>query len=341
MTLEEIRSQPVAFQYNSWSGITRHLTVGQSLDMIKNGTYKKQVDRLRGYLAAGDRDTYDQEKRKLPAVTFAADFTEKRKRQSIAVYNGLCVLDIDKLTAEQLEQVKMQFADDPYVFTFWESPSMAGVKGLVHFEFPADTLAAQINFHHTYGFRKIYDYFLEKYGIALDTSGSDVTRLCFFSHDPLLFLQDKILSFPIVYSPEEITRTRESIKSAEYTYSAEATMDQKFNPKGKNSQSSRARIQAIIRFLTKRNLSITSSFQNWYEIGYAMANIFTHELALKYYLALSKMDGKAFDETACKNMLEYCFANSMGRFSFGTIIFYAKKVGYGEEIGVPKVAEKS
>jgi hypothetical protein len=72
-----------------------------------------------------------------------------------------------------------------------------------------------------------------------------------------------------------------------------------------------------------------------------MANTFTYELALKYYLALSRLDGKAFDEQACKNMLEYCFANSMGKFSFGTIVFYAKKAGYGEEIGVPKEAEKS
>ena len=341
MTLEELRSQPVAFQYNSWGGIARHLTVGQSLDMIKNGTYKNQVAKLRSYLAAGDRDTYDQEKRKLPAVTFAADFDGKRNRQSIAKYNGLCVLDIDKLTREQLEQVKTQFTEDPYVFTFWESPSMAGVKGLVHFEFPEGTLDTEVNFRHTYGFRKINDYFLEKYGITLDNSGSDATRLCFFSDDPSLFLQDNIISFPVVYSAEDVVHARESMKSAEYTYSAEATKDQKFNPKGKNSQFNRSRIQAIIRFLSKRNLSITSSFHNWYEIGYAMANTFTYELALKYYLALSRLDGKAFDEQACKNMLEYCFANSMGKFTFGTIVFYAKKVGYGEERGVPKEAEKS
>lgn len=341
MKLEGLLSFPVAFQENAWSGISRHISVQQSLEMIRNGSYKHSVERLRGYLDTGNRAIYDREKKRLPAVTFSADFDARRNRQSVSNYNRLCVIDIDKLESTQMEQLKLQFSADPYIFAFWESPSKVGIKGLVYFEFPENGLDADANFRHTYGFMKVHAYILAKYGVEIDTSGSDVTRLCFFSYDPSLHIQSDFSAFSITYSAADIIKVRESLKSPVHSYAAEATLNQKFNPAGKNNQLNRSTIQAIIRFLSKRDLSITSSFRNWYEIGYALSNTFTYELALKYYLALSKLDGKTFNEKGCRNMLEYCFANSMGKFSFATIVHYAQQVGYGGERGVPKVAEES
>lgn len=338
MTSDKMLSLSTSFQANSWSGISNQIQVGKSLEMIRNGTYGARVNRLRSYLDKGDRATYGQEKRRLPAVTFSANFMLKRNRSSVGHYNQLLVLDIDKLSSEQMASIKAHFSNDPYVWAFWESPSKAGLKGLIHFDFGDKFPIEDVNFRHTYGFRKVHEYILQKYGVEIDKSGSDVTRLCFFSFDPMLSIREEFESFPITYSEDEAALVREAVRAANYAYAEEPTENQKFNPSGKNKQSDRTVIQAIIRYLNKRELSITDSFNNWYQVGYAIANTFTYELAVKYFFSLSKMDGEKFDEQACKNMINYCFANSMGKFSFGTIVHFAKQVGYREKREVTKAA---
>jgi hypothetical protein len=339
MTSDNLFSLSTSFQANSWSGISNRIQVGQSLEMIKSGTYSTLVSRLREYLNKGDRDTYDQEKRRLPAVTFSANFELKRNRSSISQYNQLLVLDIDKLSNEQMTLLKGHFSSDPYIFAFWESPSKAGIKGLIHFDFGNDFPIEDVNFRHTYGFKKVHTYIFEKYGIEIDTSGSDVTRLCFFSYDPQLSVKDEFESFRITYTESEAAAIRAAVRSAPYVYADEPTDNQKYNPYGKNRQSDRTAVQSIIRYLNKRELSITSDFNNWYQIGYAIANSFTYELGVKYFFSLSKMDGKKFNEQGCRDMINYCFANSMGKFRFATIVYFAKKVGYKEKREVPKVEE--
>lgn len=36
-------------------------------------------------------------------------------------------------------------------------------------------------------------------------------------------------------------------------------------------------------------------------------------------------------------MINYCYANSMGKFSFATVVYFAKQVGYKEKGEVTKV----
>ncbi|MCX2432167.1 BT4734/BF3469 family protein [Pedobacter sp. GR22-10] len=330
-------SLDTSFQQNAWSGITNHIPIGKCLKMIKNGSYQPIISKLRSYLEAGDKESYDLEKRMLPAVTFSADFKSKRTRTSISSYNEILVLDIDKLASEQMIILKNQFANDPYIFACWESPSKVGLKGLIHFEFDNEFPVEDFNFRHTYGFRKVYQYIQAKYGIEIDTSGSDVTRLCFFSYDPDLEISSKFQSFLVTYTETEAVTIRNIVQTVNYTYFAEPTANQKFNPAGKNKQADRTMMQDIIRYLNKRELSITSSFNNWYQIGYALANTFTYELGLKYFFSLSKMDGKKFSEQGCLDMINYCFANSMGKFRFATVVYFAKQVGYKKEVEVPKV----
>ena len=42
--------------------------------------------------------------------------------------------------------------------------------------------------------------------------------------------------------------------------------------------------------MTKRNLSITNSYEEWYRIALAIANTFTYEIGEKYFLKISKID---------------------------------------------------
>lgn len=335
-TLSSIKT---SFQKNSWSDLSGFLTIEECLQRIKTGTYQTQIGILRKYLAEGDNEYYDREKRKLPAVTFSASFNKKRNRSSISVYNQLLVLDFDKLTKELMEDLKSHFRSDSYIFSFWESPSGSGLKGLINLDFPPEFPIDDVNFRHTYAFKKIFSYLKEKYDIELDKSGSDITRLCFFSYDPYIFIRNESVPFPIEYNEEEAASVKVTVRTTTYSYAAEPTNNQKYNAAGKNSQLNRTEVQAIIRYLSKRNLTITSSFHNWYQIAYALTNTFTYELGMKYFIALSKLDGNEFNELGCRNMVDYCYANSMGNFTFATIVYFAKQVGYKGEKEVPKVEE--
>jgi hypothetical protein len=94
---------------------------------------------------------------------------------------------------------------------------------------------------------------------------------------------------------------------------------------------------SIIKFLTKSGNSITRNYKQWYQVSFAIANTFTYDIGLKYYIALCKLDGKSFNETQSINMLNYCYENSDGKFTFGTIVYFAQEVGYKERKEVPKV----
>ncbi|MCA5005991.1 hypothetical protein IPZ78_12605 [Sphingobacterium sp. WQ 366] len=74
----------------------------------------------------------------MPAVTFSASFNQKRNRSSISVYNQLLVLDFDKLSKELMEDLKSHFRKDSYIWSFWESPSGSGLKGLINLDFSSE-----------------------------------------------------------------------------------------------------------------------------------------------------------------------------------------------------------
>ena len=64
------------------------------------------------------------------------------------------------------------------------------------------------------------------------------------------------------------------------------------NATGKNNKSHRQQIQFIIRFLNKNKSSITKSYEQWTQVGYAIANTFTYEVGEKYFVRFSKLDKK-------------------------------------------------
>lgn len=103
-------------------------------------------------------------------------------------------------------------------------------------------------------------------------------------------------------------------------------------------------MQAIIKFLNKKNLSITTSYEEWYRVSLAIANTFTHEIGEKYFLKLSSLDNEKYDESNCKNMLLNSYGLQTGEIKFNTIVYFANKLGYqtkNQREGSSEVANES
>jgi hypothetical protein len=331
----------ISYQANAWSDISKVLTIRESLNYIKLGAYKAQVERLRDYLNRGLIDTYNEEKRRLPAVTFCANFGQRRNKNFIRAYNSVLVIDIDKLTPNQLDSLKSNFFSDPCIMAFWESPSKAGIKGLISLDYENKTNCKDYSQLHLFAFKIIHKYFLDKYSIELDVSGSDIPRLCFFSCDENLYLREFFQPFKISVDETVFQITGRRIKETTALYKSEASVNKKYNPYNRNNPNRRYQMYSIIKFLTKRGRSITESYRNWYQVAFAIANTFTYEIGIKYYLTLCKLDGKNHNETQSISMLNYCYENTDGNFTFGTLIYFAKEVGYKERKEVLKVGLES
>jgi hypothetical protein len=114
-------------------------------------------------------------------------FLRTRAEEQIKYYNGYIVIDIDKLESlEELKTLWQKLSKDSYVHILFVSPSGNGLKIV----FRTD---AQLEQHRTY-FAAIEQYFKVTYDKIIDTSGKDVSRLCFLSSDKnLLIVQNSKL----------------------------------------------------------------------------------------------------------------------------------------------------
>jgi hypothetical protein len=334
MNIQELLNKYVSYQSSAWAPLSKEMTIQQILTEIKSSKYKVPIDQLRAFIQNEQLEEYNLHKKSLPAVTFCGAFEGKRKRELLKSYTQIIVLDIDKLNSNELERVKQILLQDKFVFTFWESPSKMGLKGLIHLTYNFKIDSSNIDNYHRSAFRKLQKYFQETYNVILDESGSDTTRLCFFSFDPHLTLKSDYTSFEILENNiEEIEikiPTKDLSNSPEKLVAKKSigSRDTLFNPLNKNNPYTRKSIQSIIKYLTKTNQSITKSYDEWYRVAFAIANSFTYDIGEKYYINLCKLDSDKFNETACKNMLIHCYENMKGEISFKTIEYLATQKGF-------------
>ena len=157
------------------------------LEDIKSGTYKNAIIYLRKSLADDKKEAAERAKKSLPAFTPSATFKGGRKMEFLTNYNALMVLDIDKLEKEKLQQCKTKISMDNLVFASFVSPSGNGLKIFVKVSSDKE--------QHKETFLELQLYFEELLQVEIDKSGKDITRLCFFSYDPELYLNENAETF--------------------------------------------------------------------------------------------------------------------------------------------------
>ena len=322
MNTTDLLPLSVSYQSQIWLPIEKEVSIGNVLTSIQSGELDREIMQIRDSLAKGDMESFAMHKRSLPAVTFCASFDGQRKTEFLKDYNAVMVLDIDKLDPEELETTAAILQSDPYVFAYWVSPSGKGFKGLVALEYSFALKREQIANTHKKAFGKLSHYFFEHYGLELDESGCDITRLCFLSSDPDLVMKQVVDPFLIeqldlieVLKPSSSKRQPDEIED-------------KRRLQFKNKPEEKALVASVIEFLQKENLSITDAYEQWYRVAYALSEAFTYKLGLDYYLQLCAMDGNRFDEPASREMFHYCYKNADGRIKLNSLLYYATKLGF-------------
>jgi hypothetical protein len=153
------------------------------LERIRYGEVKDKIISIRAELNKNDRDNL---KGQLTAVTFCGTFT-RRAKNGLKEGSGLAIVDFDKLkTHDDVLLLKDKLSKDTYIFSVWISPSGNGLKALVKIPVVVD------NDDYNKRYKAIYNHFLwvndEFKADVIDTSGQDISRLCFESYDPNIYI---------------------------------------------------------------------------------------------------------------------------------------------------------
>lgn len=148
-------------------------SISYALDRIKNGYSKDIVNQLR----LMSQEDYDKNKPMLPGTCFNGKF-KNRSISGIIEHSGFIILDFDKLgNIEESTILKDSISSDEFVYAVWISPSGKGIKVLVK-------VPPVVKNHKGY-FMALKNHFNHP---NWDDSGSDVSRFCFESYDPDIYI---------------------------------------------------------------------------------------------------------------------------------------------------------
>ncbi|OJX32684.1 MAG: virulence-associated E family protein [Chryseobacterium sp. 36-9] len=182
--------------FKNFNEVVQNSKVVEVLDDIKTGKYINVITYLRKSLAESKMEAYERAKKSLPAFTPSASFKGGRKLEFVTQYTQIVVLDIDKLTKEQLTNAKALAQETPYTYSAFISPSGNGLKIFVRVN------SAQEN--HKEAFITLQKFYEEFLSLPIDKSGKDVTRLCFVSYDTDLYLNENATVYPVI-STEDLS----------------------------------------------------------------------------------------------------------------------------------------
>jgi len=197
-----LESTQIAF-FQHFGATGENVPISKMLDDIRRGKWSGQVKRLRakGREAVG----YDDDKKKLPAFMLSGTTNGGHKAADVIEHSGLLQIDVDKVGAVQVANLRDRIGEDKHILAAWISPSGDGVKAIMRI--PAITAG------HKAAFAAAVDYMRETHAKEIDEKCSDVGRLCFVSHDPALVVNLDAVPLEVSAAFDEPARPDNSSKS--------------------------------------------------------------------------------------------------------------------------------
>lgn len=154
---------------NIFSKEPNYISIDDALTRIQKGKSKKAVEEIRATI---DKEKSQKLKANLPSVCFSGEFKKDRQDIDLILHSGFIVLDFDDV--ENIRDKQTDIISKDYVYACWVSPSGKGLKALIRI---ADGTK------HKLHFQSLQEEFSE-----IDRSGINVSRVCYESYDPDIYI---------------------------------------------------------------------------------------------------------------------------------------------------------
>lgn len=182
-----------AFKTVFSTDMPHYITLERAVDRIKEGVSKDLIAQIR---KTEDKEKRNNLKKKLPAFCFNGKFTA-RNADALVEHSGFMVVDMDNIPSNEQSKEWEQLINNPYVLVAFVSPSNGvgnkyGFKALVKID-KCDAVT------HS----KVFEAFQEKYDFKYwDNVNKDVSRVCFESYDPNIYINYECKTFRPILKDE-------------------------------------------------------------------------------------------------------------------------------------------
>jgi predicted P-loop ATPase len=287
--MKTITDTQISFYKNFLDKSGIDISVQEFLDKISLPTWKNEIEAIR---AATTEEEKDKIKKSLACATIAGTFNTKTNN-GIREFSGLMVMDFDKLGADLTEHL-LQLKADPYSFAVWVSCSGKGICVLIKVQ-PERWQEA---------FEGAEYYYLNKFGLVVDKSGKNVSRLRFVSYDPDLFVNEKALLFK-QYLNKKVERERKAPVPA----SIHTGND----------------LEYVIEQIEQKRIDITGTYDEWYRMGFALISAYGAN-AREYFHRISQFHPDYHPNNADRTF-DYLLRYGARQITIATFYYMAKQAG--------------
>jgi hypothetical protein len=219
--------------------------------MQSNLTLKQKTLNYRNWLLANPQATKkeksEQKVSHFCGVQFSGTFTASGTANDINKMSGLIVVDFDHIS--NLEAVREHLKADPYTFLLFTSPSNDGLKLVVKHD-----LKESKNWEHL--FRELEGYYLNKYNLEADTSGKDISRMCFLPGVTDLYINDSCKLWQFSGVPE--VQPKKKKEYSEHQQSDNDILNECYH---------------LARYLFENKIDITDKYEDWITYGYCLCQL--------------------------------------------------------------------
>ncbi len=327
MTIDKILRQQVSYYQNAKDALSLlPITYELVFNMIRKGKAKdwNGEDRnlipltqtLRQLAKATDEDPYKEYKRTLPMFTGSGVF-DKRGKEFISSYNNVLILDYDLTQPPEQEIIDLKNtlirnARQLHLFAVWRSPGH-GVKAAMLHDNTNPLLHSDL-------FEEVKATFYPPGGIKVDDSCKDVSRSCFISYDPDMWLTDDIEIEPYHFDQSNHTPSSKSQSSRSYGHFQHTAEEIEKNRIWQETVSDKTLLNKLHKTADRHN-------PNYYKDGYRHQEIIRRATlcckdGVLYENALVSLKGKfggnsraGIDEKDIESMVNSCY--NLCRAEFG------------------------
>lgn len=253
--------------------IIAEMTEEEIVSAIGSPKYRNTVESVRRTFLEQGEKAANEEKKKLPSVTFSANYRGGRSNATLVKYLGYIVIDIDHLSKEELARILQTVRACSYTRIAFISPKGMGLKIIAHTQRPDGTLPdtiQEIEDFHNAAYNKVASFYSQLCQTEIDTSGQDVGRTCLLSYDPGIYFNRDATPF-IVEQPPLFYKTQKK-KKTPGRKKQETDNNPVSEETARNYHSSHASLMVTLNYYHNKSEKYTEGNRNNY----------LHHLACKY-----------------------------------------------------------
>ena len=285
------KKEPLDVIVSSYTGVTDTIGTEVNLkDFILSGQYKEVAEQIRCGVTADERhDIKKQLYNQIPAVTVSGRFSQHNSEHLIEA-SGLICIDIDwKDNVDIMPQVPSILQKLKYVAYCGKSISGDGYFAIIPIENPK---------HFKQHFYALEEE-MKSYGIVIDKSCKDITRLRYASYDADGY-----------YNPNATTYYWELDKEAKVANNSKEKVTKKRLSPTSSTMTDAEMVGKQLEFLKSSNSTIPDDYDTWFKVGMAL-NSGLGDDGRTYFHEFSKLSDK-YDEDECNTQYDNIISHYEG-----------------------------